>query len=327
MCISPKRMMIHGEFVDVPCGKCRECIVKRKSQWEIRLLSEMSGSDRAFFSLISYDEENLPDPMVAEYKELNLLVKRLRSCLSRNQDLLDVLQDSIDYCSRSFSALTPQAIRRVKCPSVVHGKISLKYFIVSEYGEMRNRLHYHAIFFLSGPGAKVFTFPLWKCLLEYQWKKGFCSAFTLDPHWITYACKYIQKQYNFMMHSRLGKEQWLADMKGWNPADEYELPFYPVKGKLRLPPKNWCKELMGDQRYNIGVKRFINSCPDTGNYERRFLLNEKFVLDNPELFQQRTRQLYDEEYCYRSGDDFNVDIYDMPDPLPDPTYEQLDFDF
>ena len=319
MCISPKRMFVNGNWVDVPCMRCYECIRKRKKDWTIRLTQHLFSSDCAFFSLLSYDDEHYPDPPVADKVGLQNFIRRLRRVLSNNSDLLHVLDDAIyehnirvRQISHEKYMKLPVSLRYVVKPDdFVCSKIKLDYFIVSEYGEERNRLHYHAIFFLKGISSRVMTYPLWKCLVEYVWKQGFCSAFVLDNHWITYACKYIQKSYNFMLHSRIGKDAFLKEYRyHWKPRFEYDLPFFPIKGKPLLPPKTWLKDLLGDQYYNIAIKKFINEHPNTADFKTRYMLNTKHVHDNPDLWLNKSQFDYyrpvdhmPENYAF---DDINV---------------------
>lgn len=212
MCLSPKRLKHptdFGSFIDVPCGRCYECVRKRKMLWQVRIMSELSVSDCAFFSLISYNEENLPDPMKYDKPALQLLIKRLRTQLKRYYG----------------------------------NHVQLKYFIVSEYGEMKNRLHYHSIWFVNGVFLDRFQ---WKRLLEDEWKKGFCSAFYLTNTWASYACKYIQKGYNMIMYSRLGKKAYLDSCGGVfiGDYDTFDIPYYAVRGKSFPIPRSWRDSLI-----------------------------------------------------------------------------------
>ena len=216
MCVSPKTFKREdGQLLTVPCGHCYQCIRKRKLDWEIRITSEQSVSTCSFFSLISYNEENLPNPPVADKESLQKLIRRLRRYLEYN-----------------------------------YGKdVKLKYFIVSEYGEERNRLHYHAIFFIKGVYFDRFQ---WKTLLETEWGKGFCSAYMLAPNWVHYCVKYMQKSYNMMLASRLGYDAYKQFAQSRYPVSEYNddkmfiplddpdgFPKFYLKGRGYSLPRSW----------------------------------------------------------------------------------------
>lgn len=262
MCVSPKTIKRGSQFITVSCGHCYQCIRKRKLDWEVRISSELSVSDSSFFSLISYNPENLPEPMVADKKAIQDLIRRLRRFF--------------DYTYG---------------PSV-----KLKYFIVSEYGEMRNRLHYHAIFFIKGLDIDRYQ---WKVLLEKEWGKGFCSAYNLSSNWIHYAVKYMQKSYNIMLASRLGYDAYdkshqefskvecssgLKDEIPYDMVDGY--PKYYIKGKGYPLPRSWYDKKFSNPWLRSVVDRnnaIARSIGKTSkDYENEYERQCKFLSDNPD---------------------------------------------
>lgn len=261
MCISPKPLIVNGERIQVSCGKCYECIRTRKREWLQRILAEVSVSDVCFFSLISYNDENYPNPDVADKVAIQKLIKRLRVSLERNFS--------------NGSGFTPK----------------LKYFIVSEYGEERNRLHYHALFFLRHVDETVIPRQLWKELLEKEWGKGFCSAFYLEPRTAKYCVKYIQKQYNSMYYSRLGGDAYAFSQLGVDYGDD-DLPVFPVNGKPFLAPRSMRIRAL-EQKFGL-MAQFVNSIrsrvlaqnplPSVLSDDDKKLINDKHVADNADLF-------------------------------------------
>ena len=272
MCVSPKTVKVNGKFVSVPCGHCYQCIRKRKFDWEIRIRSEMSVSTCSFFSLISYNPENLPEPMVSDKAALQALIRRLRRFL--------------EY---------------------TYGKdVKLKYFIVSEYGEMRNRLHYHAAFFIRGIEFDRYQ---WKVLLEREWGKGFCSAYLLDGTWIHYAVKYMQKKYNMMLASRLGFDAYDKFHPGdWIPPDMPDkYPKYYIKGKGYPLPRSWYVKKYKNYSFVNAVK-----CADALNaslakrqtdYDMEYLKQCTFLSQNPDCAE--SEKVY---YNARKGLDVSQDF-------------------
>lgn len=245
MCISPCRKKNKiGEFVDYPCGKCYECVRKRKLDWEIRLSYALRWSDCAFFTLLSFDAEHYPeDPY---NKELN--IKRVQ-----------------DFVKRLRKRLTSD-----------YGKeVCLKYFIATEFGEEKNRLHYHCCFFLKGVkitwaefntlihSYKVYNFETDESFIflhtqlfrakEYLrnhpkaklynpvWPFGYVGNsynLKLCPSKIRYTCKYIQKQYNSKIYSRFSMKVVAPDVASidkdsLNPFDNSgDLPKLKSKPEL-----------------------------------------------------------------------------------------------
>lgn len=261
MCISPKLLIVKGERIQVSCGKCFECIRNRKREWLQRILSEVSVSDVCFFSLISYNDDNYPSPDVADKVAIQKLIKRLRVALERNFS--------------NGSGFKPK----------------LKYFIVSEYGEERNRLHYHALFFVRHVDETVLPRQIWKELLEKEWGKGFCSAFYLDPKSAKYCVKYIQKQYNSMFYSRIGGDSYAFSQLGVDYNGD-ELPVFPINGKPFLAPRSMRIRALEN---NFGARaEMINSIrarklsqkPSSCvlSLEDKKLINDKHIADNADLF-------------------------------------------
>lgn len=138
MCVNPITLKVGmgaGKYkgyrvVHVPCNNCYECVRRRKLDWEIRLQYESYASDKVYFSLITYND--LYYHADIRYEELKLFLTLLRMRLKRK-----------------FGT-------------------TMKYFLVSEYGETRDRLHYHCLFFLNGWKGTNLEF---KALLEQSWVK------------------------------------------------------------------------------------------------------------------------------------------------------------
>lgn len=257
MCVSPVTLNQGGKLVTFSCGRCFECVRKRKLQWIVRLHSQMSVSDVAFFSLISYNPENYPDPDLPEKSEIQKLIKRLRKRLNT----------TFHFFAKDLSK-----------------PIVLKYFIVSEYGELRSRLHYHAIFFLQNVDPHEVHYVFFKTLLEENWNRGFCSAFELEHKTIAYTCKYLQKDYNMMLYSKgLGKDAYLKTHI-FDRLEDDEIYTYSINGKLHPVPKSWQEELDTPERRSVAlanIKQNIEDSPPKLLLRDRITLNNSFLRDNP----------------------------------------------
>lgn len=118
MCISPNHIKVttpHSGFtrsVSVPCGHCYECVRKRKLDWEIRLTVESSVSAHTFFGMLTYSDEFYHNDV--DRNEIAYYIKRLRYNLDK-----------------------------------YYPGATLKYFLVSEFGDLKDRLHYHVLYFVS----------------------------------------------------------------------------------------------------------------------------------------------------------------------------------
>lgn len=70
--INPKRIL-------VPCGKCIDCIQRKRSDWSFRLLQEHKNSLKSTFLTLTYNEENLPQNSKLVKKDLQNYFKRVRT--------------------------------------------------------------------------------------------------------------------------------------------------------------------------------------------------------------------------------------------------------
>lgn len=95
--------------MQVPCGKCVQCLSRRRQEWSVRLLHELRVSSSAHFITLTYDEKNMPYGILPTLvkRDFQLFMKRLRD---RTEN-------------------------------------KVRYYAVGEYGEKSGRPHYHAIIF------------------------------------------------------------------------------------------------------------------------------------------------------------------------------------
>ena len=124
MCFSPVTVKKRGEEFTVGCGKCGECISKKRMEWRQRLYFQNKSSDRLYFCTFTYDDAHLPYCLgfaVPRVSDIQKFHKRLRRHIDyRNLDL------------------------------------QFKYFLASEYGPKHFRPHYHGLYCVSGRDALKF---------------------------------------------------------------------------------------------------------------------------------------------------------------------------
>lgn len=46
-------------YIPVPCGRCIECMRKKKREWQVRLLEEIKVNKEAIFVTLTFSEESL----------------------------------------------------------------------------------------------------------------------------------------------------------------------------------------------------------------------------------------------------------------------------
>lgn len=138
------------EELQVPCGKCFECLMARARDWSLRCMLEaqdykINGQLNACFLTLTYKDSLLPrNPLCStlRYKDVQLFLKRLRKSLN--------------------------------------SKIKIRYFCSGEYGSKTFRPHYHMILYgITDPNAVFFRksysgLPIYRSkFFEDFWQQGF----------------------------------------------------------------------------------------------------------------------------------------------------------
>lgn len=119
---SPRSTYTDIDGLFIPCGKCEGCLLARSFQWSLRCVCETYSHSESYFLTLTYDEEHLPEGRNLCRAHFQGFMKRLR------------------WHFRGYK---------------------LKVFYCGEYGEKRNRPHYHAIIFgLPLSRENIRLFPL-----------------------------------------------------------------------------------------------------------------------------------------------------------------------
>lgn len=139
----------------VPCGKCLNCRIQKRTEWSMRLWHESEIWKEKVYLTLTYDEDNIPQNRSLRKTDLQKFFKRVR--------------------------------KRMKDRKI-------KYFACGEYGEETERPHYHAIVFGLGlsENDKQIVKDCWKF---QNWKVVNNKCFGLvEPDSIAYVCGYIHSK-------------------------------------------------------------------------------------------------------------------------------------
>ena len=155
-----KDMYDQNLMMNVPCGKCINCLKRRASDWSFRLQQEVKVSSSACFLTLTY--ENPPTTDLGYHtlkkRDFQTFLKRLRK-------------------------LVP--IKMVDNKNVN----KLKYYACGEYGTKTQRPHYHAVLFnlphsiISSPEQ-----------ISDTWQNGHIHIANNNLKTINYVVGYMQKQ-------------------------------------------------------------------------------------------------------------------------------------
>jgi len=161
--LSADKFRSHPDFLELPCGQCIGCRLERSRQWAVRCVHESRLYDRNCFITLTFNDESLfarDNPMSVDVRDFQLFMKRLRFRFGEG----------------------------------------IRFFHCGEYGELRQRPHYHACLFNFDFDDKVH----WKTVngfhlytskvLEELWPYGFCSIGSVSFDSAAYVARYIMKK-------------------------------------------------------------------------------------------------------------------------------------
>ena len=175
----------YKNYVEVPCGHCVGCRLKRSRDWANRCMLELPYHESSYFVTLTYNNDNLPFHTELDdygnYINVSTLVKK------DLQDFLKRLRKNYKYGNH------------------------LKYYACGEYGDNTSRSHYHLIIF----GLKLDDLKFYKSsrmgfnyytseFLNKVWNKGFVVVANVS--WET--CAYVSR---YVMKKKLGKESAFYD--------------------------------------------------------------------------------------------------------------------
>lgn len=151
------------ETIELPCGYCIACRIRRTAEWTKRILDESDGGKNSSFLTLTYNDENLPPFGSLVKSDFQKFIKRFR---------FNVKQD-------------------------------IKYYGCGEYGDKTHRPHYHIIMIGYQPeleelrflrfnerGEKIFTTDI----LKKNWKFGDITTGIVVRESVQYVAGYVRKK-------------------------------------------------------------------------------------------------------------------------------------
>ena len=67
-----------GRFLELPCGQCMDCRLRKARDWALRMTHEAKSHDRNCFLTLTYNDEHLPSDWSLNVRHWQLFAKRLR---------------------------------------------------------------------------------------------------------------------------------------------------------------------------------------------------------------------------------------------------------
>lgn len=139
--------------------------------------------------------------------------------------------------------------------------LSVRYFIVGEYGSMKGRTHWHALLFWQGAVPIV---PLGENVEFRHWPHGHTFWDRLNPETIAYVCKYVAKEVaeeGRLYHVGLSRRPPLGDAYFRLLAANYVAQ--------RLAPQDWVYQFAGVEKKGR-QRKFVMRGKTRENFIRYF---------------------------------------------------------
>lgn len=176
-CLKPH--YLDKKKMTVPCGKCFICRLRRSAEWTMRIRHEWQMNDwNGMFVTLTYDEEHLPRTMW-EVTSFNKPFEKYWS--------IKPIKDGFGTIRKKDLQLFNKRLRRLL--DVRQNKKHYKYYSCGEYGENRNRAHYHCL--LIGLDA---TNVQDRKAVRDAWKSGITDIRIITDERLNYTTDYLMKK-------------------------------------------------------------------------------------------------------------------------------------
>lgn len=183
-------------WVNVPCGKCDECINQAQKDWFIRLYAEFLDVQESNGSCYMFTLTYAKCPTLKSLLSSDALFVLTNTCPSLS-NYLDSPLFNKDHIKVFINSLRHRFVRRFG------SDYRLRYFIASEFGEEKKRPHYHLILFL--PNKKLYPSVV-NDIVKSLWHHGFVmlsrdkksgSGYITNIKALNYVSKYVTKDLSF----------------------------------------------------------------------------------------------------------------------------------
>lgn len=193
--------------LQIACGQCSGCRLKRSRDWAIRCMHEKQMHRFSSYITLTLNTEHLPSDLSLDHSVFVKFTKRLRRLLEREWAHHSASTTNAQDRHQSANAVATVGpdIKQNRLPSLyadfVGIKPKLKFYMCGEYGPTHGRPHYHALLFgvdfrdklywrTTPAGAKIYR----SATLERLWPYGYSSTGELTFQSAAYVARYVMKK-------------------------------------------------------------------------------------------------------------------------------------
>lgn len=132
-----------GELVQVSCGLCPACQVRKILRWQGALIRESLCHRYTFFITLTYSDKYLPIINLKEYDPKKEFYDSYKYYSEKSEEYLQFLDFQLPYAPSADAQRFIKRLRKylsISCP-----ECKIRYFIHSDYGSTLFRPHWHGL--------------------------------------------------------------------------------------------------------------------------------------------------------------------------------------
>jgi len=264
-CLTPIhiRHKIKGDWQEVPCSKCPNCLKRRISGWSFRLVKEGERSTSALFITLTYNTDHIPiSPngfMTLNKPDLQKFFKRLRKL----------------------------------------SNAKLKYYSCGEYGTKHMRPHYHIILFNADINHVERAWALDNkkigeihCGEVSEASIGYTLKYVCKPKTIPRHARDDRIKEFSLMSKKMGENYLTENMIKWHKNDLINRMYIPMKdGKKIAMPRYFKERIYSLEEKKSITKRMQSEIKELDEQERQ-KHGDKYEKHKLEIVLDEFRKMY-----------------------------------
>jgi hypothetical protein len=188
--------LLERSRVNLPCGKCAACLIRKRKDMSVRLSHEASMHEDCCFVTLTYNDESVPSVVDVEPCDDKLILERGKS-KSDVQTLVPSDVQKFLKRLRRYLEYKPKKAHKVRD----HVTTPIRYFCVGEYGSKTHRPHYHLMIFGWKPSDQFvhevrdgYTINR-SAQIEKLWRYGFSTVADVNHGVAKYCARYVTKKF------------------------------------------------------------------------------------------------------------------------------------
>lgn len=177
--------------LEISCGKCTGCRLKRSREWATRCMHEKLLHKHNCSITLTYDDKKTDPGYSLVHRDFQLFIKRLRKALGKEVKGNDHHENTNAFLHGRHGALP-------------HTPGDIKYYMCGEYGGLTSRPHFHACIFgvdfadklyhkKTPAGQKIYVSKT----LDALWGNGFGAIGEVTFESAAYIARYIMQKYDW----------------------------------------------------------------------------------------------------------------------------------